>query len=205
LRKSFLLRFYAETFTVLCPKPDSVQEGETMARQVVLGLVAVMLIAASALAQAPAGQAAAPGASPNYYTIPIGNSITVDDAKKAVAAAIAEAQQNHWYMAAAVVDPDGELVYFERMDNVQRGSIKVAIGKARSSALYKRPTKVFETGVAGGGAGVRLLGLEGAVPLEGGLPIVVDGKLIGAIGLSGDLSSNDGKCAEAGINALAKK
>ncbi len=176
-----------------------------MARQVVLGLVAVVLMAASALAQAPAGPAAAPAASPNYYTIPIGNSITVDDAKKAVAAAIAEAQQNHWYMAAAVVDPDGELVYFERMDNVQRGSINVAIGKAKSAARYKRPTKVFETAVSGGGAGVRLLGLEGAVPLEGGLPIVVDGKLIGALGLSGDLSSNDGKCAQAGLDALTKK
>lgn len=176
-----------------------------MARQVVLGLVAVLLISVTALAQAPGGQAAAPAASPNYYTIPIGNSITVDDARKAVAAAIAEAQQNHWYMAAAVVDPDGELVYFERMDNVQRGSIKVAIEKAASSARYKRPTKVFEAAVAGGGAGVRILGLDGAVPLEGGLPIVVDGKLIGAIGLSGDLSSNDGKCAQAGLDALAKK
>ncbi len=177
-----------------------------MARQVVVGLVVLTALwwAVGAQAQA-AGQTAAPAASPNYYSIPIGNSITVDDAKKAVAAAIAEAQQNHWYMAAAVVDPDGELVYFERMDNVQRGSINVAIGKARSAALYKRPTKVFETAVSGGGAGVRLLGLEGAVPLEGGLPIVVEGKLIGALGLSGDLSSNDGKCAQAGLNALTKK
>jgi glc operon protein GlcG len=180
-----------------------------MARKVVVGSLVVMMAllwAAGAQAQM-AGQTAppAPAASPNFYTIPIGASISVEDARKAVAAAVAEAQKNHWFMAAAVVDPDGELVYFERMDNVQRGSINVAIGKARSAALYKRPTKVFETAVSGGGAGVRLLGLEGAVPLEGGLPIVVDGKIIGGLGLSGDLSSNDGKCAQAGLDALTKK
>ena len=178
-----------------------------MARRVVVGclvLLTALLWGVGAQAQM-AGQTAAPAASPSYYTIPIGHSISVEDARKAVAAAIAEARQNHWFMAAAVVDPDGELVYFERMDDVQRGSVNVAIGKARSAALYKRPTKVFETAVSGGGAGVRLLGLEGAVPLEGGVPIVVDGKLIGGLGLSGDLSSNDGKCAEAGVNALTKK
>ncbi len=139
------------------------------------------------------------------YQLPYGAPIALEAARKAVAAAMAEAQKNHWFMAAAVVDPDGELVYFERMDNVQRGSINVAIGKAKSAALYKRPTKVFETAVSGGGAGVRLLGLEGAVPLEGGLPILVDGKLVGAIGLSGDLSDHDGICAKAGVDALAKK
>ena len=177
-----------------------------MARRVVVGsLVVLMSVLWVAGAQAQAPAQTAPAASPSYYTIPIGNSITVAEARKAVAAAVAEAEKNHWFMAAAVVDPDGELVYFERMDNVQRGSVKVAISKARSAALYKRPTKVFETAVSGGGAGVRLLGLEGAVPLEGGVPIVVDGKLIGALGLSGDLSSNDGKCAQAGLDALEKK
>ena len=178
-----------------------------MARQVVVVCLVVLmslLWVAGAQAQAT-GQTPAPAASPSYYTIPIGASISVEDARKAVAAAMAEAQKNHWFMAAAVVDPDGELVYFERMDNVQRGSINVAIGKARSAAIYKRPTKVFEAAVSGGGAGVRLLGLEGAVPLEGGVPIVVDGKIIGGLGLSGDLSDHDGICAKAGLDALAKK
>ena len=178
-----------------------------MARQTAWTSVLVLMTLLWALGAAgqAAGQTAAPAASPSNYTIPIGQPIGVDDARKAVAAAMAEAQQNHWFMAAAVVDPDGELVYFERMDNVQRGSIKVAIGKVRSAALYKRPTKAFEDGVAAGGAGVRLLGLEGAVPLECGIPLLVNGKLVGAIGLSGDLSSNDGKCAKAGAEALGKK
>lgn len=174
----------------------------------ILGLWAaglmVLLWAMGAQAQAGGGQPA-PAASPAFYAIPIGPSISVDDARKAVAAAMAEAQANHWFMAGAVVDTNGDLVYFERMDNVQRGSIKAAIGKARSAALYKRPTKVFEDAIVNSPAGVRLMGLEGAVPLEGGIPLVVDGKLVGAIGLSGDLSSNDGKCAKAGAEALAKK
>ncbi len=181
-----------------------------MARKMALGSLAVLLAVVctvGAQAQAPAGgtQTAPPAASPAFYAIPIGQGISVEDARKAVAAAMAEAQKNHWFMAAAVVDPNGDLVYFERMENVQRGSIKASIGKARSAALYKRPTKVFEDAIVNSPAGVRLMGLEGAVPLEGGIPLVVDGKLIGGIGLSGDLSSNDGKCAKAGADALAKK
>ncbi len=174
-------------------------------QRIILGSLAVLLFAASAWAQAPAAQSSAAPPATNFYLIPYGNSITVDDARKAATAAVAEAKKNGWFMAVAVVDTDGDLVYFERMENVQHGSVKVAQGKARSAALFKRPTKVFEQAVAGGGAGVRILGLEGAVPLEGGLPIIVDGKIVGAIGLSGDLSSNDGKCAEAGLAALNKK
>ncbi len=136
------------------------------------------------------------------YLIPVGPAISVETAKKAAAAAVAEARKNGWLMVVAVVDPNGTLVYYERMDNVQLASANVAIGKARSAALYKRPTKVFQDGLATGGVNLRILGLEGAVPLEGGLPILAGGKLIGAIGLSGDLSENDGKCAAAGVNAI---
>jgi glc operon protein GlcG len=107
-------------------------------------------------------------------------------------------------MAVAVVDPAGDLVYYEKMDNTQIGSAKVAVNKARSAALFKRPTKAFQDAVAGGGAGLRVLGLEGAVPVEGGVPLIVDGKIIGAIGLSGDTSDHDGQCARAGVDALAK-
>jgi uncharacterized protein GlcG (DUF336 family) len=151
---------------------------------------------------ASATPAQAPAAPPSAYLTPIGAPIGVETARKAAAAALAEARRSGWLMAVAVVDPSGNLVYYERMDNVQIGSLKVSVNKARSAALYKRPTKAFQDAVAGGGAGIRILALEGAVPVEGGLPIVIGGKLVGAIGLSGDLSENDGKCAAAGVAAL---
>ena len=118
---------------------------------------------------------------PNLY----GPPISVENAKKAAAAALAEAVKNHWVMAVAVVDPAGVLVYYEKTDNTQIGSANVSINKARSAALYKRPTKAFQDALAGGGAGLRVMALEGAVPVEGGVPIISDGKIIGAIGVSG--------------------
>jgi uncharacterized protein GlcG (DUF336 family) len=141
---------------------------------------------------------------PSFYLTPYGSPVSVEIARKAATAAVAEARKNNWYMAVAVVDPSGDLVYYEKMDNTQLGSAKVAVSKARSAALYKRPTKLFQDAVAGGGAGLRVLGLEGAVPLEGGVPLIVDGKIIGAIGLSGDLSEHDGQCARAGADAIQK-
>lgn len=142
---------------------------------VVKSLIVSMLVlcAGCAFAQAPA--------SP--YLTPIGPSISVENAKKAAAAALAEARKNGWLQVAAVVDPSGTLVYYEKMDNTQLGSAEVAIDKARSAALYKRPTKAFQDALAGGGVGLRVLGLKGAEPVEGGLPIIMDGKLVGAIGL----------------------
>ena len=133
---------------------------------------------------------------------PYGSPISVESAKKAAAAALAEAVKNHWTMAVAVVDPTGTLVYYEKMDNTQIGSANVSINKARSAALYKRPTKAFQDALAGGGAGMRVLGLEGAVPVEGGIPILADGKIIGAIGVSGDTSDHDGVCAQAGAATI---
>ena len=152
-------------------------------------LVALMfaLCASSALAQMP-----------NPYGAPI----SVDSAKKAAAAAVAEARKNNWTMAVAVTDIGGDLVYFEKMDGTQTGSVNVALGKARSAGLYKRPTKVWQDLVAGGGAGLRILGLEGAVPIEGGLPLVVDGKIVGAIGVSGGSGQQDGQCATEGAAAV---
>ncbi len=142
-------------------------------------------------------------ARPQMLPNPYGAPVSVDDARKAAAAALAEARKNNWKMAVAVVDPNGDLVYYEKMDNTQLGSADVSIAKARSAARYKRPTKAFQDAVAAGGAGLRILGLQGAVPLEGGIPIVVDGKIIGAIGVSGDSSDHDGICAQAGVNLLA--
>ncbi|HYV66616.1 MAG TPA: heme-binding protein [Myxococcales bacterium] len=170
-----------------------------------------MLQAASSVvlfaAAAPAGQttpAAQPAAKPamSNYAIPIGTSVSLDDAKKAASAAMAEAKKNGWFMAIAVVDPAGTLVYFEKADTTQLGSAQVAIDKARSAALYKRPTKAFQDALEKGGNNLRILALTGAVPVDGGSPLLVQGKLIGAIGVSGDLAEHDGQCATAGAAAL---
>lgn len=135
---------------------------------------------------------------------PYGALIALEVAKKIAAPALAEASRNNWAMAVAVVDGAGDLVYFERMDATQAGSVIIAIGKARSAARFKRPTKAFQDMLATGGDGLRVLGLEGAVPVEGGIPIVIDGKIVGAIGVSGGTSPQDGQCARAGLDAVVR-
>src|SRR6185295_4337487 len=112
---------------------------------------------------------------PNAYGSPIG----LEDAKKAAAPAIAEAAKNKWLMAVAIVDPAGHLVYFEKMDGTQLGSTTICVDKARSAALFKRPTKAFQDTLAGGGDGLRVLGLNGAVPVEGGVPLIAGGAIVG--------------------------
>jgi glc operon protein GlcG len=149
-------------------------------------------------------QAQAPATLPNTAPpLPYGPSIGVDAAKKAAAAALAEARKNNWFMAIAVVDTSGTLVYYEKMDNTQTGSATVAIDKAKTAALFKRPSKAFQDAVAAGGPGLRVLALPGATPIEGGLPIIVNNQVIGAIGVSGGSSEQDGVCAQAGA-ATAK-
>src|SRR6185295_14127792 len=113
-----------------------------------------------------------------------GTPIAVESAKKVAAAAVAEAKKNNFQMAIAVVDTAGNLVYFEKMDGTQTGSVNVSIDKARSAALFKRPTKAFQDIVAAGGVGLRILGLQGAVPVDGGIPLMEGGKIVGAIGAS---------------------
>jgi uncharacterized protein GlcG (DUF336 family) len=153
------------------------------------GLVAVALVlsAVSAGAQLPN---------------PYGASIALENARKAATVALAEARKNGWSMAAAVVDPAGDLVYFEKLDGTQAASSSIAVEKARASARFKRPTKALQDALAAGGEGLRILGLPGAVPVDGGVPIVMDGKIVGAIGLSGGTSAQDGQCAAAGAAAL---
>jgi uncharacterized protein GlcG (DUF336 family) len=129
-------------------------------------------------------------------------ALTLEAAKKAAAAAEAEAAKNRWTVVIAIVDDGGHLVYLSRIDGTQTGSIDVAIRKARTAQAFKRPTKVFEDAIAGGRTA--LLGLEGIVPLEGGVPILVGGQLIGAIGVSGVTSQQDGVVAKAGADALAQ-
>lgn len=131
-----------------------------------------------------------------------GLSINLDTAKKIAATAINEARKNNWTMAIAIVDTGGHLVYFEKMDGTQTGSARVAIGKGRSAVLFKRPTKAFQDLLAAGGESIRVIRLEGAVPIEGGLPLLMEGMIIGAIGVSGGTSQQDGVVAKAGADAL---
>jgi len=155
-------------------------------------------LAALALTVAAFGQT--PAVPPP--NVPYGVSISADAAKKVAAAAIAEARKNNWAMAVAVVDTGGYLVYFERMPDTQLGSVEVSMDKAKSAALFRRPTKAFQDTVAAGGEGLRILRLTGAIPVEGGIPLIVDGKLIGAIGASGGSSDQDGRAAQAGVAAM---
>ena len=131
---------------------------------------------------------------------PYGAAINLETAKKVGTAAVAEARKNNWNVAIAVVDNHGMLVYYEMLDDTQTASATIALEKARTSATYRRPTKELEDGIAGGRNAI--LGLPGATPIEGGLPIVVGGKMIGAIGVSGVTSAQDGVVAKAGTEAL---
>jgi glc operon protein GlcG len=144
----------------------------------------------------------AAGAAAQQGPVPYGAPISIDNAKKAAAAAIAEVRKNGWNMVVAVTDPGGHLVYYERMDLAPVASFDIAIDKSRAAATYKRPTKAFYDEMAAGGAGLRYLSLRGAVPSEGGVPIVMDGKMVGAVGCSGGTGQQDGVCANAGVNAL---
>jgi glc operon protein GlcG len=135
---------------------------------------------------------------PNPYGLPI----TLENAKKAATSAVSEASKNNWNVAVAIVDTAGTLVYYEKMDNTQVGSANVAIDKARSAALFKRPTKAFQDALASGGDGLRVLRLQGAVPSEGGIPLLVEGKIIGAIGVSGATNTQDAQCAKMGADVF---
>jgi uncharacterized protein GlcG (DUF336 family) len=130
-------------------------------------------------------------------TLTYGAPISLDAAKKIATAAIAEAKKNNFTMAVAIVDSSGTLTYFEKIDGTQIGSVEIAIGKARTANNFKRSTKVFEDGVAGGRNA--LLSLPDALLIEGGLPIIVEGKIIGALGVSGMSSTQDGQVANAAL------
>jgi len=154
---------------------------------ILLGILFFALVPRSARAQLPNGYGAA---------------ISVETARKIAAVAVAEGKKNGWNVAVAIVDPAGELVFFERIDNTQAGSIAVSQDKARTAARFKRPTKAFEDALVGGRQAI--LGLPGVVPLEGGIPLLVDGKIVGAIGVSGATSQQDGICAQAGADTLGQ-
>jgi uncharacterized protein GlcG (DUF336 family) len=149
-------------------------------------------------ASAPARAQPAPPPPPDY-----GAPITNEQAKEAAVAAIAEAKKNGWRMAIAVVDPGGYLVYFEKLDGTQNASVSLAQSKARTSALFRRPSKAFADQFAAGNTGFMSFPNDARpIASEGGIPIVVNGKLIGAIGASGGTGQQDGVVATAGANAV---
>ncbi len=161
-------------------------------------LSAVCASAQSAPPTADAVTQPVPDAQAIY--IPYGTPIRLVDAKKVMAAALANAQKRGWKMACAVVEPTGDLVAFERMDDTQYASVGIAQDKARTSARYRRSTKYFFDQAKAGNSFV--LSLPGAIAAEGGFPIVRDGKLIGAIGCSGAAGNQDATVALAGLEAI---
>lgn len=159
---------------------------------------------AAFMANSPAQAQATAHPNPAVTVLPVayGAPISLAAAKKITAAAMAEADRIGVPMVVAITDPAGSLVYLEKHDIAISGGVTVAPAKAKAAATFKRPTKAFEDAIAAGGAGNRMLGLPGVVPVEGGLPIVVDGKLVGAIGVSGGTGVQDGIVGKAGLEAL---
>jgi len=158
-----------------------------------------LIIALAFMTGVAAAQQQAAPAGPTPY----GTNINLEQAKKVVAGAEAEAKKNNWPVAIVILDTGGQMVMMQRLDNTQWGSVDIAKEKARSAVALRRPTKVLQDGIAQGGVNLRFLSTGFSV-LEGGIPIVHDGKIIGSIGVSGVTSQQDAQTAQAGIDALAK-
>jgi glc operon protein GlcG len=169
------------------------------------GLSPLVIAAVIFVGSTIAGSAQQPAAPSPPPTTPYGSPISLDAAKKVMAAAEAEAMKNNWPMAIVILDSTGHPVMLHRLDNTQYGSIRVAEDKAQTALDFRRPSKVFEDLVAQGGIGLRTLGLRGATPIEGGFPITADGKIVGAIGASGGTAPQDGQVAKAGADAATAK
>ena len=170
----------------------------------------MLAIAAALLSLGAPGQAQQPSSEPGRTTaLPTapppeyGASINIEQAKAAAEGALAEAKKNNWHMAVCIVGPEGELIYLEKMDGTQSSSTILAQAKARTSALFRRPSKAFVDQFAAGNAAF-LTFPDQARPIasEGGIPIILAGKLIGAIGVSGGTASQDSVAAMAGANAV---
>jgi glc operon protein GlcG len=162
-------------------------------------IAAVLLVLSVALLTVVPVDAQAPAPPPPY-----GMPISLEQAKKIMAGAEAEAKKNNWNVVISIVDSGGQIVAVQRLDGTQFGSVEVAREKAYSAVAFRRPTKAFQDAVGQGGENLRILRLSGASPLEGGIPIVVDGKIVGAVGVSGVTSQQDAQIARAGIEALSK-
>ena len=152
-----------------------------------------LLIAGSVAAVTPSA-AQAPPAPPTY-----GEPINLELARKAADAAMAEAKKNGWFMAISVVSPSGDLVYFQKMDNTQYASVTISQHKARAAATFRRPTKAFEDNLGKGFEFIYQMTLDGMIGSQGGFPLVVGGKIIGAIGCSGGTGAQDSQTCLAGV------
>jgi glc operon protein GlcG len=141
---------------------------------------------------------------PTGATPPYGPPITLDQAKRVMAAAELEAAKNSWQVGVTILDSGGNLVMFHKVDNTQLSAITTSEGKARTALEFKLPSKALDDAIANGGAGMRLLALKDITPLQGGILVMVDGKIVGAIGVSGALSSQDAQIAKAGADALTR-
>ena len=133
-----------------------------------------------------------------------GPPITLEQAKKVMAAAEIKATQNNWNVAISIVDSGAHAVMLQRLDGTQLASIRIAEGKARTAVEFRRPTKALEDVIAGGGAGLRYFTVPEVNLMEGGVPIVIDGKVVGGIGVSGVHSAEDAQVAQAGADAIAR-
>ena len=161
-----------------------------------LSVGSTLALAGAVLGQQPAPSTAPPPAAPADYGAPITN----EQAKAVATAAFAEAKKNNWRMAFAIVGPAGELVYFEKMDGTQLASAEISQGKARTAVLFRRPSKAFADQYAAGNTAFMTFP-DKPVASEGGVPITVNGKIIGAIGASGGTGQQDGLAAAAGASA----
>ncbi len=165
--------------------------------------LACALAGALAVAAGPAS-AQQPQPVPTGATPPYGPPITLDQAKRVMAGAELEAVKNSWQVAITILDSGGNMVMFHKIDNAQLSAITTSEGKARTALEFKLPSKALDDAIAAGGAGMRLLALKNITPLQGGVLVEVDGKIIGAIGVSGALSAQDDQVAKAGADVLAK-
>ncbi len=163
--------------------------------------VVTLISACATLALGAAAQAQQP-TPPPAPPPPYGETINLEQSMKIVDAAMAEAKKNNWFMAISVFGPTGDLVYFAKMDNTQYASVTISQHKARAAATFRRPTKAFEENLGKGFEFIYQLTLDGMIGSQGGVPLVVGGKLIGAIGCSGALGAQDLQVCTAGVNAL---
>ena len=177
-------------------------KGKSFARAAVAGFAAFAMLTSSSFAQVPPDPNNPNEAVPEKHAYtPYGETIKLDLAKKVAEAALAESTKRGWAMCIAVVGPTGDLVYFEKMDDCQYASISIAQHKARASAKYRRPTVVFERLMGKGDFFSYLPTLDDFIGSRGGNPIVVNGKIIGAIGVSGGTGSQDDVISQAGAKA----
>ena len=163
---------------------------------IALSIGSALALAGTAVGQQPAPSTAPPAGPPADYGAPITN----EQAKAVASAAFAEAKKTNWRMAFAIVGPAGELVYFEKMDGTQLASVEISQGKARTAVMFRRPSKAFADQYAAGNTAFMTFP-EKPVASEGGVPITLNGKIIGAIGASGGTGQQDGLAAAAGASA----